>query len=142
MYIRTPYSMHDWSQYLKPADFEYLNQYVENVKNGVPNNMMILLAGPARTGKSTLMNDIQTYLGDKVCGPLPMSCEFIFHENIKKLGFLHGLDDSNGCSDRITQAIINLIKYKQSFIAAVNDQDKVSFELLDHCYVIEMEHVF
>jgi len=134
--------MHDWSEYVKPADFEYLNQYVENVKNGVPNSKMILLAGAARTGKSTLMNDIQAYLGDKLCGPLPISCEFIYNETIKKLGFLHGLDDSNGCSDKYTQAIINLVKYKQSFIAAVNDQDKVSYELLDHCYVIEMEHVF
>jgi hypothetical protein len=134
--------MHDWSPYLKPADYEYLNQYIENVKNGVPNSKMILLAGQARTGKTTLMNDIQSYLGDKLCGPLPLSCEFIFQENIKRLGFLHGLDDYSGCTDRTIQAIINLIKYKQSFIAAVNDQDKVSFELFDHCYVIEMEHVF
>lgn len=134
--------MHDWSQYLKPADFKYLNQYIENVKNGIPNDKMIILAGEARTGKSTLMNDIQSYLGDKLCGSLPMSCEFIFHENIKKLGFFQGLDDAAACTDRITQAIINLIKYKQSFIAAVNDQDKLSYELIDYSYVIEMEHVF
>ena len=134
--------MHDWSQYLKPADYEYLVQYIENVKHGVPNDKMILLAGEARTGKSTLMNDVQSYLGDKLCGTFPISCEFIFHENIKKLGFFHGLDDAGACTDRITQAIINLIKYKQSFIASVQDELNVSFDLMDHCYVIQMDHVF
>jgi ABC-type uncharacterized transport system ATPase subunit len=134
--------MYDWSLYLKPADFEYLNQYVENIKNGVLNDKMILLVGKPGTGKSTLMNDVQDYLGDKLCGNFPISCEFIFYENIKKLGFLRGLDDATVCTDKITQAIVNLIKYKQSFIADVNDEDKVSYEIIGHCYVIEMEHVF
>jgi predicted ATP-dependent serine protease len=134
--------MHDWSQYLKPADFEYLVQYIENVKNGVPNSKMIILAGEPGTGKSTLMDDIERYLGDKLCGDLPISCEFIYNETIKKLGFFRGLDSVDVCTDKNTQAIINLIKYKQSFIASVQDELNMSFDLMDHCYVIQMSHVF
>ena len=134
--------MHDWSQYLKPGDYEYLNQYIENVKNGIPNSKMILLVGKARTGKSTLMNDIQSYLGDKLCGSVPISCEFIFYENSKKLGFFQGLDEGPALTDRSIQAMINLIKYKQSFIASAHDEDNISYDLIGHCFVIEMDHVF
>uniref|UniRef100_A0A6C0I300 Uncharacterized protein n=1 Tax=viral metagenome TaxID=1070528 RepID=A0A6C0I300_9ZZZZ len=134
--------MHDWSQYLNPADYEYLNQYIENVKKGVPNDKMILLSGGPGTGKSTLMDDIAQYLGDKLCGDFSNSCDFIYNENIKKLGLFRSLEIGGDHSNRLTQAVINFIKYKQSFIAAVQDQDTLSYELLDHCFVIEMEHVF
>jgi SpoVK/Ycf46/Vps4 family AAA+-type ATPase len=33
-------------------DYEYLIQYVENIKTGVPNDKMLILAGPPRTGKT------------------------------------------------------------------------------------------
>ena len=134
--------MHDWSPYLKPADYEYLNQYIENVKNGVPNSKMILLAGEPGTGKSTLMDDIERYLGDKLFGDLPTSRELIHNENIKKLGFLRGLDAVGACTDTYTQSIIDLIKRKQSFIASVQDELNMSFDLMDHCYMIQMSHVF
>jgi ABC-type branched-subunit amino acid transport system ATPase component len=132
--------MYDWSLYLKPAHYEYLVQYIENIKHGLPNDKMIILAGEPRTGKSTLMNDIAFYLGTELCGNFPMSCAF--NENNKKLGFLHGLDDSGVCTDKNIQTIVNFIKNKQSFIACVQDELNVSYDLTDHCYVIQMDHVF
>ena len=56
-----------WSQYLQPEDYTYLIQFVENVKERLPNNKMIVLAGPGRTGKSTLQNEIKAYLGNDLC---------------------------------------------------------------------------
>ena len=47
-------TIESWKQYLTHEDYEYLFQYIENIKNGVLNDKMIILAGPARSGKSTL----------------------------------------------------------------------------------------
>ena len=39
--------------------YNYLIQYVENIKNNIQNDKMIILSGPGRTGKSTLEKDIR-----------------------------------------------------------------------------------
>ena len=83
----------NWKQYLTNDDYNYLIQYIENIKNNISNDKMIILSGPSRTGKSTLKNDIQKYLGDEFCGVFMMSGEIIYNENIKKLGFFNGIDE-------------------------------------------------
>ena len=133
--------LHMWSQYLTQVDYAYLIQYVENVISNTSNDKMIILSGGQRTGKSTLKNDICNYLGYELCGEYPMSGEFIYDENIKKLGFFCGIDDISR-SKKNNQAIINFIKYKQSFIADTIHIERVNDTLLEHCRVIKMEHVF
>ena len=43
-----------WKQYLTNNDYNYLIQYIKNIKNNISNDKMIILSGPSRTGKSTL----------------------------------------------------------------------------------------
>lgn len=131
----------NWKQYLTNEDYNYLIQFVENIKNNVSNDKMIILSGPSRTGKSTLKNDIQQYLGDEICGPMMMSGEIIYNENIKKLGFFYGIDEI-GSSKKNNIAIINLIKYKQSLLADTNNIERVNNKLLEFSKIIKMEHVF
>ena len=54
--------LYNWKQYLTDDDYNYLIQYVENVKNNIPNDKMLILSGPGSTGKSTLMDNISLYL--------------------------------------------------------------------------------
>jgi hypothetical protein len=129
----------NWKQYLTNDDFNYLIQFVENVKNNIPNDKMIILYGPARTGKSTLKNDIQEYLGNEICGNMPMLGDIIYFEN--KLGFFCGIDGILS-SKKTNNAIINLIKYKQSLLADTNNIEKVHNKLLEFSKIIKMEHVF
>ena len=77
----------DWKQYLTDNDYNYLIQYIENIKNNISNNKMIILYGPGRTGKSTLKNNILEYLGDETCGTFIIPDEIIYNKNIKKLEF-------------------------------------------------------
>jgi ABC-type branched-subunit amino acid transport system ATPase component len=70
-----------WFQYLQQADFEYIIQYIENIQNGIPNHEMIILIGPPYTGKSTLINEIYSYLGREFCEWANVH-ELIFQENI------------------------------------------------------------
>ena len=46
--------INSWEQYLTNEDYMYLVQYIENIKNNISNDKMIILAGPSRSGKSTL----------------------------------------------------------------------------------------
>lgn len=131
----------NWKQYLTNEDYNYLIQYVENIKNNIQNDKMIILFGPGRSGKSTLKNDIHTYLGDEFCGTYMMSGEIIYSENIKKIGFFCGIDEIHN-SKKKNRAIINLIKYKQSFIADTNHIESVNNNLLEYCKIIRMEHIF
>jgi predicted AAA+ superfamily ATPase len=130
-----------WEQYLTNEDYTYLIQYVENIKNGISNDKMIILAGPSRSGKTTLTDSIASYLSDELCGYFPMSCDFIYYETIKPLGFFSGIDEISKSKKNI-QAIINFIKYKQSFIAHANNIDRVNSKLLEHSKIIMMTHIF
>lgn len=137
----TSTSIDTWEQYLTNEDYAYLIQYIENIKNGISNDKMIILAGPSRSGKTTLINNITTYLSDELCGYFPVSCDFIYYETIKPLGFFNGIDEISN-SKKNNQAIINFIKYKQSFIADTNNIERVNKKVLEHSKIIVMSHVF
>ena len=131
----------DWKQYLTDNDYNYLIQYIENIKNNISNNKMIILYGPGRTGKSTLKNNILEYLGDETCGTFIIPDEIIYNKNIKKLEFFCGIHEiSNNKKNNI--AIVNLIKYKQSIIAETNNIEVVDKFLLELSKIIQMEHIF
>jgi ABC-type phosphate/phosphonate transport system ATPase subunit len=137
----TLHNLDNWKNYLTNDDYNYLIQFLENIKNNIPNDKMIILYGPGRNGKTTLKNDIQQYLGDDNCGPMMMSGEIIYNENIKKLGLFSGIDEI-GRSKKNNIAIVNLIKYKQSLLADTNNIERVNNKLLEFSKIIKMEHVF
>lgn len=56
------YGLIKWKQYLSVEDYNYLVQFVDNMRNGVRNDKMIILCGPSGTGKTTLQNDIYNYV--------------------------------------------------------------------------------
>lgn len=137
------HALASWSQYLQPEDYNYLIQFVENVKERLPNNTMIVLAGPARTGKSTLQNEIRAYLGDDLCENWSVTApeKALYSEHIKLLGFFTGIDEISR-SKKSNQAIINFIQYNQSFIADTNHPEKLHHLLNGYTRIINMTHVF
>lgn len=135
------YDLSSWEQYLTNEDYAYLVQYIENIKNNILNDKMIILAGPGRSGKSTLKRTIAAYLGGEMCREYYMNGDIIYDKDIKPLVFFNGIDDISR-SKKNNQAFINLIKYKQSFIADALDIKKVNKALLEHSKVIMMTHIF
>lgn len=134
----TSHFLANWQQYLLQEDYEYLVTFVENIKNGFENDKMIILSGPGRTGKTTLKNNIVTCLGDDLCGKYIKPATIIYEENIKKLIVF----DEISYRSHHTQALINLIKYKQSIITYTNNIERVNKKLLDYSKIIKMEHIF
>ena len=137
----TTHYLESWKQYLTSSDYDYLIQFVENIKNKMPNDKMIILSGPGRTGKSTLQKDITTYLGIEDCGHCYMKCDFICRKTIQPLIFFCGIDEISR-SKKSNQALINFIKYKQSFIASTIRIEKVNKALFEHSRIINMTHIF
>jgi hypothetical protein len=140
-------ALEDWFQYLKQEDFEYIIQYIENIKNGIPNDRMIILFGIGCNGKSRLMDEIQTHLGDELSGHEWDVNELICHENIKPLIFLYEgvLDHTNHNYKRnlnLAHSLKHLIKLGISFIVAVNRIDLINTKILEHSRIIEMTHIF
>ena len=131
-----------WKQYLIEDDYNFLIQYIENIKHNILNDKIIILSGPGRTGKSTLINDIQIYLGDEYCGTYMLSGEIIYSKNIKRLVIFCEIDEVHYSSKKTNNAIINLIAYKQSLISVTNNIEKVNHELIKHSKIIQMNHIF
>ena len=102
--------LENWKQYLNADDYYYIIQYVENIKNNIPNDKMIILSGKGRVGKTFLKNNISQYLGEELCGECPISGDLIYNENIKRLGFFCGIDEIDKAKKNVP-AILNFIKY-------------------------------
>ena len=103
--------LYNWKQYLTDDDYNYLIQFVENVKNNIPNDKMLILSGPGRTGKSTLMDNINFYLDFDLCrwDFHTSGGELIYAETIKPLLFFECIDERFHSKQNI-RAIINFIK--------------------------------
>ena len=139
-------ALEDWFQYLKQEDFEYLIQYIENIKNGIPNHEMIILFGIGCNGKSTLIEEIQTHLGDQLFGFHDVR-ELIYEENIKPLiflqqGILHNTNRNYRGIKNLPNAVINFINYGVSFIIETNRIDLINTRILEHSIIIEITHIF
>jgi hypothetical protein len=137
----TQHQLDNWKQYLSEDDYNYLIQYIENIKHNISNDKMIILYGPGGSGKTSLKVDIKKYLGNDTCENYKMSGDIIYNENIKRLGFFCLLEEPK-ISKKNNRAIINLIKYKQSFIADTCQIERVNINLLEFSRIIEMNHIF
>lgn len=144
-------TLHQWAPYLNGEDLTYLIQYIENIKNGVPNDKMIILYGPGPSGKTTLMREIKTYLGDDFCGEEYHPNKLIEEDNIKPLIFLDEgtLDDTvryakhRYNTNRIkVNSIVNFIKFGVSFIIATNEIDTINTKIIENSKIIMMNHCF
>jgi predicted AAA+ superfamily ATPase len=133
--------LENWKQYLMEEDYNYLIEYIENIKNNKINDKMIIFTGPSRTGKSYLIKEIKNYIGKENYGEYINPLEIFYNENIKKLWFLCGIDEIS-YKNHNNKALINLIKYKQSIIADTCRLENVNKELLDYCKIIKFDHVF
>ena len=56
------YGLIKWKKYLSVEDYNYLVVFVDNIRNDVRNDKMIILCGTSGTGKTTLLDDIYNYI--------------------------------------------------------------------------------
>ena len=125
--------------YLNEEDFEYLINYVENSKNNLPNNkFLILLGNGGANGKSTLITEIENYLGNENFRRCDTNGSAFF-EPIVKVIHISAIDEYK---KKYIQQLKNVIQYGQSIIADTNNIEKINKNLLDCVRIIKMEHKF
>jgi len=56
------YGLIKWKKHLSDDDYNYLTHFVDNMRNGVRNDKMMILCGPGGIGKTTLHENIYSYL--------------------------------------------------------------------------------
>jgi hypothetical protein len=129
----------NWKPYLIGEDFKYLINYVENCKNNLPNNkLLILLGNGGANGKSTLITEISNYIGNENFRKCDTNGS-AFLEPIVKLIHIPSIDEYK---KKYIQQLKNVIQYGQSIIAETNNNEKINKKLLDCVRFIKMEHKF
>ena len=128
----------NWKQYLIEEDFEYLINYVENCKNNLPNNKLLILLGSGGNGKSTLIKEISNYIGNENFRQCDTNGS-AFLEPIVKLIHIPAIDEY---TNKYIQQLKNVIQYGQSIIAETYNNENINKKLLDCVRVIKMEHKF
>ena len=129
----------EWKPYLTDEDISYLITFVDNLKNNLPNDKMIILSGKnGRNGKTTLLKEIIQYIGDNNCHDCAPDNN-VFSLPIKPLVVFNGIESYH---KKQVPLLKNIITYKQSIIADTNRIEKVNPRLLEVSKVINMFHQF
>jgi ABC-type polar amino acid transport system ATPase subunit len=156
------YGLIKWKKYLSVDDYNYLTQFVDNMRDSVRNDKMIILCGPGGTGKTTLLENIYSYvvkdawndsderqilLENEKLHPIqnnskPKSSYPSFE--IRKKFTCYFIRGNNFFPRKDGKSLQNCIKnsFFQSKISETDDIEKVNKELLDISKIIKMEHVF
>ena len=133
------HSLSNWKPYLSEDDYEYLINFVENAKNNFPNEKMIILLGNGgRNGKTKLITEIASYLGNDNFNECDDNGSAFLEPNVK----LVHITSIETYKEKYIQQLNNIIQYGQSLIADTNKIEKIDKSLQDNSRIIEMYHIF
>ncbi len=128
-----------WKPYLSFDNFHHLIQFVENSKNNVHNNkLLILLGNGGPNGKSTLISHISKYIGEENFRLSDTNGSGFFDPTVKLI-HIPAIDNYNR---KHIQNLINIIHSGQSIIAETNSILNININLYDHIKIIHMLHRF
>lgn len=133
-------SFENWREFLSPSDFTFLIEFIDNADMNLHNNKILILCGPPRTGKTTLIKDIKHYIGQKN-----------FHDN----NYLEGekffqpsrlaihICAINGYHDEKYISILKeIFETNMSIISDTNNIVTIHPSILNNSHIIYMKHIF
>jgi chromosomal replication initiation ATPase DnaA len=132
------HELNGWKQYLDADDFEYMLNYVDNIKNNMPNNKVMILFGTGNNGKTTLINQISNYIGKQ---KFKSRYTYDFTKT-ESNGFVVHFSELDNYNDYVIQNMLHLIQNGQFVIIDDNTLEHMNNILLNNSKVITMKHVF
>jgi hypothetical protein len=127
------HALYKWKKHMSNDDYTYFIKYIDNAKNKLPNNKLLLFFGN-EIGKKMLMRELSNYLGDDQF----MLCDTYgcaFFRPIVKLIYIPGIDNYQ---PKCIQQLINVINYGQSIIAETYNIEKINKIILDNSKTINL----
>lgn len=135
-----PIFLERWKPYLSVGDYEYLNTFVTNIENNLPNDKMVILSGKdGRNGKTTLINEIVQYIGESNCHDCNLDGDSFLLPIKPVIVITGGIDNYN---KKYMQLLKHTVTFKQSIISDTIHVDRVAPTLLDVSKIIDMFHQF
>lgn len=130
-----------WMDYLSESDYKYLIEFVDNIKNDIPNNKMILLFGNENTGKTTLIRDIEHYLGNYMCSKIYTFWDTVYEKPHVKLFNIEDFDFVD-----FDYSLEIIIQSPQSIISTTHKDPTLLLQRISvydrNIRAIHMTHVF
>ncbi len=125
--------------YLTEDQQDHILDFVNNAKNGIKNDKMIILLGSGKNGKTSLVEEIKREL-DSYCENFKLS-NLINNPNRKMII----LDNDNLFRMRVSEQEILyylICDRKENIIATANSLKSIPCCILEHSLVIHMKHAF
>jgi hypothetical protein len=131
-----------WRQYLSEDDYLYLVNFVENIKHDIVNDQMILLFGKGANGKTTLISDIEYYVGKYKCSPIYNMWSTVYENEYVQLFNIEDFDINNDYDDKLE----NIIHSGKSIISTTVQDPHLALldnaNLAAHVRIIDMKYTF
>jgi len=128
-----------WNNYLLNEYQNYLFDIIKCAQEGRRYDKMILMVGPGRNGKTTLLKQIADYIGgdDVICSSLD------FHEKpFRKMVMLDGLVNELQEGESLSKFCDILNSRKENIIGTTNKLDSVHPEIVKRCKIVRIYHTF
>ena len=125
--------------YLTEDQQDHILNFINNAKNGMKNDKMIILLGSGKNGKTSLMNEIKREL-DSYCDNFKL--RNLINNPTRKMIIL---DNDNLFRMRVSEQEILyylICDRKENIIASANSLKSIPDYILDHSLVINMKHTF
>jgi AAA+ ATPase superfamily predicted ATPase len=130
----------NWRKYLSPSDFTFLIEFIDKADMKINNNKILILCGPPRSGKSTLIKEIKNYIGN-----------VNFHDNNyfegekyfqpKRLA-IHICGINGYQHEKYIAMLKEIFESDMAIISDTNNIESIHPTILENSHVIKMTHVF
>jgi len=133
----------NWKSYFTFHDYNCLIIFIENCKNGFPNDKIVLLYG---TNNGKLIEEIKNYIGKDNYHDCNLNISAVF-QPIKKLFFViwpsykesNSENENKNKNKKYTSTIINLLKkYNQSIIIDTDKIRNMDINIRNNSNIIKM----
>lgn len=125
-----------WSSYLNEKDYNYLLEFIYNLKNNISNDKILILHGLPRTGKTTLINEMKKIVGKEHFHDNSFLEGEKFFQPRKRAIHIYGIQQYQ--EKKYLSSIKTMFENNVSIISDTNSLEKIDKEILENAYVIHM----
>lgn len=127
------HELHKWKKYMSNDDYIYFIKYIDNAKNKIPNDRLLIFFGN-EIGKKLIIREISNYVGNaNFMLSDTYGCGF-FRPTVK-IVHIPGIDNYQ---PKYIQQLVNIIQYGQSIIGETFNVKNIDSFILENSKIINI----